>query len=64
MLRTSMVSFALYFLLAVALWTPLLVGLSALLGERAVRLFESFQRFALPGVILWWLIYLILNWTE
>jgi pimeloyl-ACP methyl ester carboxylesterase/membrane protein DedA with SNARE-associated domain len=52
MLRTGFWAFCLYFLVAVALWTPLLVGLVALVGERAVGYFVVFQRHALPALIL------------
>lgn len=51
-LRTSFWRFLGYFLLAVTLWTPLLVGLAALLGTQAFRYFEVFQRWALPGFLL------------
>jgi membrane protein DedA with SNARE-associated domain len=36
-LKTSFRSFALYFLCAAAVWTPLLVGGSAILGDRVLR---------------------------
>jgi pimeloyl-ACP methyl ester carboxylesterase/membrane protein DedA with SNARE-associated domain len=52
MLRTSFWSFSLYFFVAVALWTPLLVGLSAVLGEQALVYVERFRRFAVPAAIL------------
>ena len=51
-LRTSFWRFLAYFLLAVTLWTPLLVGLAAFLGAQALRYFEVFQRWALPGFLL------------
>jgi len=47
-LRTNFWAFSLYFFLAVALWTPLLVALAMLLGDRAFATFESFQQHALP----------------
>jgi len=52
LLRTSAWSFSLYFLLAVSLWTPLLVGASMIFGERAFAWFEAFERHALLAVIL------------
>jgi pimeloyl-ACP methyl ester carboxylesterase/membrane protein DedA with SNARE-associated domain len=61
MLRTRFWSFTLYFLFAVAVWTPLLVGGSMLVGERAMHLFDSFERFALPAMLLFglWILVLI-----
>lgn len=47
MLRTSFARFALYFFIACALWTPILVGLSAAFGEAAQRLLTVFQQKAL-----------------
>jgi membrane protein DedA with SNARE-associated domain len=52
MLHTGFWSFCFYFFIAVAVWTPLLVGLAALLGERALGYFELFQRHALTALIL------------
>jgi len=52
MLRTGLWSFTFYFFLAVALWTPLLVGLSMVIGERAFGYFESLQRHLLPALLL------------
>ena len=40
------------FFVAVALWTPLLVGAAMVLGERAFAYVEAFQRNALPALIL------------
>jgi membrane protein DedA with SNARE-associated domain len=42
--------FALWLLLAGAVWTPLLVGLSAALGAAAGRLLERYDRYALLAV--------------
>jgi len=42
-LRTSTLKFAGYFALAVAVWTPLLVGISAAIGERAVGYFAFLE---------------------
>jgi pimeloyl-ACP methyl ester carboxylesterase/membrane protein DedA with SNARE-associated domain len=47
MLRTSFARFALYFFIACALWTPLLVGLSAGFGEAAQQVLTVFRRKAL-----------------
>jgi pimeloyl-ACP methyl ester carboxylesterase/membrane protein DedA with SNARE-associated domain len=40
------------FLLAAALWTPLLVGASALFGDRVLTAFTAYQALALPTIIL------------
>ena len=58
MLRTNFLRFSFYFLIASALWTPLLVGFSSLVGRRAFDYFEVFQRNALLGaavtaVVVW-----------
>jgi pimeloyl-ACP methyl ester carboxylesterase/membrane protein DedA with SNARE-associated domain len=52
LLHTSFFAFILYFFVAVALWTPLLVGAAMLLGERTFEYLEAFQRNALPTLIL------------
>ena len=44
MLRTSLARFTLYFFIACALWTPLLVGFSAAFGEAAQQVLTVFQR--------------------
>jgi pimeloyl-ACP methyl ester carboxylesterase/membrane protein DedA with SNARE-associated domain len=49
-LRTDFLRFSFYFLIASALWTPLLVGFSSLVGRRAFDYFGVFQRNALLGV--------------
>jgi len=41
-LRTRFLSFSLWFLLAVVLWTPLLVGLAAVLGTPVLTFFERY----------------------
>ena len=43
--------FAFYFLVAAILWTPLLVGLSAILGGQMLGWFEVYQKYALLGLI-------------
>jgi pimeloyl-ACP methyl ester carboxylesterase/membrane protein DedA with SNARE-associated domain len=40
-----------YFILAAVVWTPLLVGLSTLLGGSMLAWFEVYQTYALPGLI-------------
>lgn len=58
-LRTGFARFALYFLLAVALWTPALVGLAWWLGETAFDTFDAFRRhtlWLLPLLALWILV--------
>ena len=42
-LKTRFHRFVFYFLLAAVLWTPAIVGLSALLGEAAIERLEGFQ---------------------
>ena len=51
LLKTGFWRFLLWFGLAVALWTPLLVGLASWLGARMLGWFGVFQRWALPGAI-------------
>jgi len=51
-LNTGFWSFCFYFGIAVAAWTPLLVGTSMLIGERAFGYFEWFQRHTLPALLL------------
>jgi len=52
MLHTNVVMFAIYFLIAVAVWTPLLVTLTVYIGERAFTYFDFFQRHAIVAVIV------------
>jgi membrane protein DedA with SNARE-associated domain len=53
-LRVNFVQFAAYFALAVAVWTPIIVGLSYLVGEQAVRagLFGPSSQIAILAVIV------------
>lgn len=44
MLRTSLARFTLYFFIACALWTPVLVGLCVLFGEAVQNLLTVFQQ--------------------
>lgn len=50
-LGVSLIRFSAYFLLAAILWTPLLVGLSAILGGEMLTWFGVYQAYALPGLI-------------
>jgi len=53
MLHTNVVMIGIYFAIAVAVWTPLLVALTAFVGERAFTYFEFFQRHVVvAGVLL------------
>ncbi|NIM00443.1 MAG: alpha/beta fold hydrolase [Acidobacteria bacterium] len=51
-LRTSAWRFGIYFALAVAVWTPLLVGISAVIGERALGYFEWLEQHLLAALLL------------
>lgn len=51
-LHAPAVRFLLVFGLAAALWTPLLVGLSYLVGSQLLDYYEVYEAFALPGLIL------------
>jgi pimeloyl-ACP methyl ester carboxylesterase/membrane protein DedA with SNARE-associated domain len=51
LLKTSFWKFLLYFTIAVALWTPLLVGLASWMGAGMLAWFGQFQRWALPGAL-------------
>jgi pimeloyl-ACP methyl ester carboxylesterase/membrane protein DedA with SNARE-associated domain len=50
-LQTSFLRFFLWFSLAAILWTPLLVGISALIGAPFLGLFARFKIWALPAAI-------------
>lgn len=52
LLHTAFWRFLAYFVLAVAIWTPLLVGAASLLGSRALDLFVIVERWALPSVFV------------
>ena len=43
--------FTVSLLIPVALWTPLLVGVSQIFGDRVFERFEVFQKYALPGFV-------------
>ncbi len=61
LLRTSFLRFLGWFMLAVGIWAPILVGLSAAVGTRALVWLESLERWALPGfaavALLLWLLF-------
>ena len=50
-LRTPLVGFLGWFVLACALWTPLLVGVAALAGERALHWYANWTK-AVPALLL------------
>ena len=52
LLRTGFWRFLLYFTLAVAIWTPFLVGVASFLGTRIFDYFHIFERWALPSVVV------------
>ena len=63
-LGTSFWKFSIYFLLAAALWTPLLVGVSAAIGIAVFDMFDKFRVYALPLVLLLaFLLFVILRWV-
>jgi membrane protein DedA with SNARE-associated domain/esterase/lipase len=63
MIKTSFSAFLAYFVAAIAIWTPLLVGVSALIGQPMLGFLEMYQEYALIVVILFFmLIYAILKY--
>ena len=52
LLHTPVLTFALWFGLAAVLWTPLLVGVSALVGAPILGAFHRFQLWAAPAAVL------------
>ncbi len=57
-LRTDFWRFSVFFLLAAAIWTPLLVGLTAFVGEKALALMSDYQNNALLiGVAVFIMLY-------
>jgi pimeloyl-ACP methyl ester carboxylesterase/membrane protein DedA with SNARE-associated domain len=60
MLHARLLPFAGYFLLAAALWTPLLVGLAMLSGDAAPMLFANWRRWSFPLVAVAGLVLLAL----
>jgi len=64
-LDTSFWRFTLYFSVAAALWTPLLVGLSAIIGERMFDYYDLFSQYGIlilvgTVILLWLLIKLVI----
>lgn len=51
-LRTRPAEFLCYFMISVALWTPLLVGIATLIGERLLPYMDAYNRFGLITVIV------------
>ncbi|MEJ2084547.1 MAG: alpha/beta fold hydrolase [Acidobacteriota bacterium] len=51
LLRTNFYRFLLYFALAVAIWTPILVGVSAYFGSRILDHFALIERYTLPFLL-------------
>jgi membrane protein DedA with SNARE-associated domain/pimeloyl-ACP methyl ester carboxylesterase len=61
-LKTKFTTFFIYFFTAIAIWTPLLVGVSALIGQPMLNYIEVYQDYALWIVIIFvLLIYLIIK---
>ena len=60
-LHTPFPTFALWFGIAAMLWTPLLVGVSALVGAPIMDLFHRFKLWALPAAVLTAVIALLLT---
>ena len=69
-LHTPFLTFALWFGIAALLWTPLIVGVSALVGAPILGAFQHFQLWAVPAVVLaaivaWLLVHVVpqlLSW--
>ncbi len=64
LLKTNFLRFTVFFLIASTLWTPLLVGVASLVGQRVFHYFEVFSRHALLGaaltvLIIWSLLKLV-----
>jgi len=60
-LHTPFLTFALWFGIAAVLWTPLLVGVSALVGAPILGAFHRFQLWALPAAVLTAVVALVLT---
>ena len=52
LLHTSFLVFALYFFIAAAVWTPILVGLAAWAGVEADRALDLFEHYSLPALLV------------
>jgi membrane protein DedA with SNARE-associated domain len=59
-LHTPFLTFALWFGIAALLWTPLLVGISALVGAPILGAFRRFELWALPAAVLTAIVALLL----
>lgn len=59
MLKTSFVSFFAYFFIAIAIWTPLLVGVAALIGQPMLAYMELYQEYA-PWIVLIFIVFIYL----
>ncbi|MEM8993897.1 MAG: alpha/beta fold hydrolase [Acidobacteriota bacterium] len=51
LLSMNPLTFSLYLLIPVALWTPLLVSLARVAGEPILGFFETFEEWALPAMV-------------
>ncbi len=60
-LHTPFLTFAMWFGLAALLWTPLLVGVSAVVGAPILGLFRRYELWALPAALLAALVALVLT---
>lgn len=62
-LHAPVIRFVAVFALAAAIWTPLLVGASTLVGQQLFLLYELYEAFALPALLLaGLLLYLLLHY--
>lgn len=52
MMGASFWTFTFFFLIACTLWTPMLVGIAALVGKEVLALFSIYERWALPALLL------------
>jgi membrane protein DedA with SNARE-associated domain len=71
LLRAPLLEFAGWFVLACALWTPLLVGVSALVGHRVLQWYAEWTRLVpaliLAGVLAWaatWILVRLSTWRS
>ena len=62
MLKTGFISFFGYFFISIVIWTPLLVGVSALIGQPMLNYMELYQEYAIwIGLIFIVIIYLFIK---
>lgn len=52
LLGVSLVRFSVYFIIAAALWTPVLVGLSVSLGSVVMDFWADYEQYAVTGLLL------------